>query len=122
MTGLGPLIAYAAALAVAAVIPGPGVAALVGQSLGGGLRAALFFLAGLVLGDLVYLTIAVAGLAALAQVFAGAFLVVKVLGGLYLVYLGVAFWKARAGLTQIDRSERRGGGRSGRLTRWWRRP
>ncbi|MEN7537489.1 LysE family translocator [Aurantiacibacter flavus] len=65
-----PLLVYAAALAIAAVIPGPGVAALVGQSLAGGMRASMFFLIGIALGDLTYLTFAVAGLAVLAQTFA----------------------------------------------------
>lgn len=70
MDSFAPLLAYTAALAIAAVIPGPGVAALVGQALGNGLRAALFFLGGIALGDVVWLSVAVAGLAALAQVFA----------------------------------------------------
>lgn len=94
------LLAYSAALGLAAVIPGPGVAALVGQSLGSGLRAALFLLAGLALGDVVYLTVAVAGLAALAQAFAGVFLLVKVLGGAYLIWLAARLWTARAGLAE----------------------
>ena len=51
MDSFAPLLTYAAALAVAAVIPGPGVAALVGQALGNGLRPALFFLIGITLGD-----------------------------------------------------------------------
>jgi threonine/homoserine/homoserine lactone efflux protein len=95
------LLAYAAALGLAAAIPGPGVAALVGQSLGSGLRAALFLLAGIALGDVVYLTVAVAGLAALAHSFAGVFLAVKLLGGLYLVYLGWRLWTARARVTEV---------------------
>ena len=49
MDSFAPLLTYAAALAVAAVIPGPGVAALVGQALGNGLRPALFFLIGITL-------------------------------------------------------------------------
>ncbi|MBO0664296.1 LysE family translocator [Jiella sp. MQZ9-1] len=113
---LAPLFAYAAALGVAAAIPGPGVAALVGQSLGNGLRAALFFLAGLALGDLVYLTVAVAGLAALAEIFAEAFFVVKLVGGAYLIDLGWRFWTsdgasgalAAADKLRAARSARRG--------------
>ena len=66
MDSFAPLVAYAAALAIAAVIPGPGVAALVGQALGRGLRPSLFFLGGIALGDVVWLTVAIAGLAALA--------------------------------------------------------
>ncbi|WOI54101.1 LysE family translocator [Parvularcula sp. LCG005] len=104
MEMLAPFIAYAAALAIAAAIPGPGVAALVGQSLGSGFRHGLFFIAGIAMGDLVYLTIAVAGLAALAKTMAGAILVVKVLGGVYLIYLATKFWTDRAGLSRMDAS------------------
>ena len=53
MDSFAPLVAYAAALAIAAVIPGPGVAALVGQALGRGLRPSLFFLGGIALGEVV---------------------------------------------------------------------
>ncbi|MER0237630.1 LysE family translocator [Fulvimarina sp. MAC8] len=104
-----PLLAYAAALAIAAAIPGPGIAALLGQSLAGGLRASLFFLVGLALGDVVYLTFAVAGLAVIAQTFAGAFLVVKVLGGAYLVYLAYKIWTSETSAMTV----RRNGGSAG---------
>lgn len=96
---LASLLTYAAALGLAAAVPGPGVAALVGQSMGNGLRAALFLLAGIVLGDIVYLTVAVAGLAAIAKAFAGIFLLVKVLGGAYLIYLAYKLWSSRAGIS-----------------------
>lgn len=98
---IASLIAYAAALGLAAAIPGPGVAALVGQSMGSGLKAALFLLAGIALGDVVYLTVAIAGLAAIAQTFAGVFLMVKLLGGAYLLYLAIRLWKSTSGATQV---------------------
>ncbi|MBE1283064.1 MAG: LysE family translocator [Rhodobacteraceae bacterium] len=109
MESFAPLLAYVAALAIAAVIPGPGIAALVGQSFGGGLRAALCMMAGIALGDLVYLTVAIAGLAAIAQTFAGAFLIIKALGGLYLIYLGYKFWTSEAGLTRVEATNGKGG-------------
>lgn len=101
------LLAYAAALGLAAAIPGPGVAALVGQSMGSGLKAALFLLAGITLGDVVYLTVAIAGLAAIAQAFAGVLLIVKFLGGLYLVYLAIKLWRSASGPAKISGSGRR---------------
>lgn len=101
MESLGPFIAYAAALAVAAVIPGPGVAALVGQSLGGSFRASMFFLFGLALGDVTYLTVAVIGLAAIANAWGGALLIIKALGGTYLLYLGYKFWTAEASVSEV---------------------
>ncbi len=112
MESIAPFLAYVVALSIAAVIPGPGIAALVGQSLGAGMRTALFFLGGIALGDVAYLTVAVAGLAAIAQVFAGAFLVIKVLGGLYLVYLAYKFWTNKAGLTHVETSRQSSGGRA----------
>lgn len=92
---IASLLAYAAAFGLAAAIPGPGIAALVGQSMGHGLRAALFLLGGIALGDVVYLTVAIAGLAAVAQTFASVFLLVKVLGGAYLLYLAFKLWTSR---------------------------
>jgi threonine/homoserine/homoserine lactone efflux protein len=109
---LTPFIAYAAALALAVAIPGPGIAALVGQSLGMGFRASLPFIAGVAAGDFVYLTAAVAGLAALAQAFAGALLIIKILGALYLVYLAYRFWTSKAGLTHVDAMQNRSGRRA----------
>ena len=104
---LASLLAYSAALGLAAAIPGPGVAALVGQSMGGGLRAALFMLAGIALGDVIYLTVAVAGLSAIAQTFSGVFLAVKLLGGLYLIYLAVRLWTSRAGMANVGAERKR---------------
>ncbi|WP_424979585.1 LysE family translocator [Leisingera sp. S232] len=101
---LAPLIAYSIALSIAAVIPGPGVAGLVGQSLGSGLKVSLVFLAGIALGDVFYLTVAIAGLAAIVQLFSGALLAIKVLGGAYLVYLAYKFWRSEAGLTAVAKA------------------
>ncbi|WP_107497306.1 LysE family translocator [Thalassobius sp. I31.1] len=96
-----PLFAYCLALFVAAVIPGPGIAALVGQALGGGSRNSMFFILGIALGDLTWLTVAVVGLAAVAKTFAGAFLAIKILGALYLLYLGWVFWTTDVSETRI---------------------
>ena len=98
---LAPFIAYAVALAIAAVIPGPGVAALVGQSLGGSTRASMYFLFGLSLGDVTYLTIAVVGLAAIAQTWASALIIIKALGGLYLLYLAYRFWTSEVTVSDV---------------------
>lgn len=99
---------YAIALAIAAAIPGPGIAACVGKALGSGFRPAAFFATGLVLGDLFYLTLAVLGLAAVAAAFSGIFVVIKVLGAAYLVWLAFSFW--RAGIDPDKISARKGNG------------
>ena len=104
MEMLAPFIAYAVALGISALIPGPGIAALVGHSLGNGFRPALYFMAGIALGDVVYLTVAVLGLAALVHLFAGAFVVIKVVGGVYLIYLAYGFWTSEGGLADAPSS------------------
>jgi len=96
------LLTYATALGIAAAIPGPGVAAVVGQSMGNGLKSSLFLLAGMILGDLTYLTVAVAGLAGIAKTFSSAFLVIKVLGGVYLAYLAWKMWTGASGIINAD--------------------
>lgn len=110
MQTLAPYFAYVAALGIAAVIPGPGIAALVGQALGGSRRASLMFQVGIALGDVTYLTVAVVGLAAIANTFAGAFLVIKFLGALYLLYLAYVFWTSSAGLTKVQKQSSRSDG------------
>jgi threonine/homoserine/homoserine lactone efflux protein len=93
-------IAYGTALAIAAAIPGPGVAALVGRALGTGFWRTMPMLTGLVLGDLTYLLLAVAGLAVIAKTFAGVFVAVKIGGALYLAWLAWKFLSSGISVTE----------------------
>jgi len=69
MSDAAQIIAYTAALGLAAVIPGPGMTALVARSVSGGAVTGFTMLAGLILGDLIYLSIAVFGLAVIAHTY-----------------------------------------------------
>ena len=89
---LAGFIAYSGALALAAAIPGPGVTALVARALGSGFRSSLFMSLGLILGDLIYLTAVVLGLAIVAQSFGMVFLAIKWAGVAYLAWLAWSFW------------------------------
>jgi threonine/homoserine/homoserine lactone efflux protein len=101
------LITYALALLVAAAIPGPGMTAIVARALGNGFRPTLFMGLGLILGDLVYLTAVVLGLAIVAQSFTTPFLVIKYLGAAYLCYIAFKLWTA--GLLRQDIRAEAGG-------------
>jgi threonine/homoserine/homoserine lactone efflux protein len=90
------LMLFATALLIAAASPGPGIAAIVARVLGRGTRGAAAFTAGLAIGDVVWLTFAVVGLAALAQAFHGIFVAVKYAGAAYLLYLAYKLWTAPA--------------------------
>ena len=94
------LITYALALFIAAAIPGPGMTAIVARALGSGFRPTLFMGLGLILGDLVYLTAVVLGLAIVAQNFTTPFLIIKYLGAAYLCYIAWKLWTA--GLLRQD--------------------
>jgi threonine/homoserine/homoserine lactone efflux protein len=86
------LAVFATALLIAAASPGPGIAAIVARVLGRGTQGAIAFTAGVAIGDVVWLTVAVLGLAALAQTFHGVFLGIKYAGAGYLLYLGYRLW------------------------------
>ncbi|MBX3583012.1 MAG: LysE family translocator [Rhizobiaceae bacterium] len=105
---LAGFIAYSGALALAAAIPGPGITALVARALGSGFRSSLYMALGLIVGDLIYLTAVVLGLALVAQTFGMVFLVVKWLGVAYLGYLAWTFWTS--GITPETIEGRKSGG------------
>ncbi len=88
------ILAYAMALFIAAAIPGPGMTAIVARALGSGFRETFFMGLGLVLGDMVYLTAVVLGLAFVAQTFQEAFMLLKFAGAAYLLYIAWKLWTA----------------------------
>ena len=81
------LLLFAAVYFAAVATPGPGVAALVARVLGHGLAGAAAFIAGYVVGDLVWLILAGTGLSVLARTFAGLFIVLKYAGAAYLLFV-----------------------------------
>ncbi|WFU02171.1 LysE family translocator [Rhizobium sp. CB3171] len=97
---LAALLAYSGALFIAAAIPGPGITAIVARALGSGFRETFFMGLGLVLGDMIYLTAVILGLAFVAQTFTEIFIVIKIAGALYLGYIAWKLWTA--GLLSTD--------------------
>jgi threonine/homoserine/homoserine lactone efflux protein len=91
---LSALVVFGLALAVAAGSPGPNLAALVGRVIAHGWREVLPFAAAMWVGEALWLTLAVFGLAALAEAFHWAFVVVKYCGVAYLLWLAWRMWRA----------------------------
>jgi threonine/homoserine/homoserine lactone efflux protein len=91
---LASVLAFCAVYAAAVASPGPGVAAVLARVLGFGYARFWAFLAGFVVGDLVWLCCAAAGLALVAEHFAGALLVIKYAGALYLLFIAWKIWTA----------------------------
>ncbi len=94
------VLSYVLALAIAVAIPGPGITALVARTVTGGVRGGYALWAGLALGDLVFLSFAVFGLALVASQFAAVFVVIKWFSIVYLCFLGWQFWYATQSANQ----------------------
>lgn len=88
------LLIFAGALLVAAGSPGPSIAALVARVISKGFRDVLPFLLAMWIGEAIWLTLAVFGLAVVAQTFHLAFLVLKWVGVAYLAWLAWKMWTA----------------------------
>ncbi|TCK62526.1 LysE family translocator [Seleniivibrio woodruffii] len=82
-------IAFVLAMSLFVASPGPGALGLVAETMKYGLKSAGFYIFGMILGDMVYLTFAVFGLAAVASVMGEAFMYIRIAGGIYLLYLGI---------------------------------
>lgn len=93
MTTFGILVSIAVAIAIGAMSPGPSFVLVsrvsVANSRLHGLAAAI----GMGLGGTLFAVLALAGLIALLERVEWLYLVLKGVGGLYLVYLGVMIWR-----------------------------
>ena len=93
---LASLLVFAGALLVAAGSPGPSIAALVARVISKGFRDVFPFLLAMWIGEGIWLSLAVFGLAVVAQTFHLAFVAVKWAGVAYLAWLAWKMWTAPA--------------------------
>ena len=99
---LASLLIFAGALLVAAGSPGPSIAALVARVISKGFRDVFPFLAAMWIGEAIWLSMAVFGLAFVAQTFHLAFVIVKWVGVAYLCYLAWKMWTAPVAVRDED--------------------
>jgi threonine/homoserine/homoserine lactone efflux protein len=92
------LLAFIATAFVVIVIPGPSVLFVVGRALAGGRRVALLSVLGNAAGEYVQVIGIAFGIGALVEQSAAAFNLLKLLGGCYLLYLGVKAFRQRKSL------------------------
>ena len=91
---------FAAVYFAAVATPGPGIAALVARVLGHGLRGVAPFIAGYVVGDMIWLILAGTGLSVLAHAFAGVFVALKYLGAAYLLFVAWKMATAKSAMSE----------------------
>ena len=90
-------LTFAAASTALLLIPGPTVLLVLSYALSKGRSVALASAAGVALGDLIAMTASLAGLAALVLASATAFTVLKWVGAVYLVWLGMKLIRSAGG-------------------------
>ena len=94
-------LAFVAASAVVLVIPGPTILTVISYSISHGRRANVPLVAAVALGDSTALVFSLLGLGALLAASVFWFTVIKLAGGLYLLYLGVRLLRAGVGPAEI---------------------
>jgi threonine/homoserine/homoserine lactone efflux protein len=94
------LVAFAVTAAVVIAIPGPSVLFIVGRALAAGRRTALLSVLGNALGEYAQVAAVAFGIGALAERSVAVLTAIKLVGGAYLVYLGVrTFLRRRESLS-----------------------
>ncbi|QFZ21517.1 LysE family translocator [Saccharothrix syringae] len=102
------LLAFTLTTIVAMITPGPDMLFVLGCGMRGGPRAGLLATAGVATSEAVHVAVAAAGLAALFAAVPVAFTVVRVVGAVYLVYLGVRMIRHRGDGAADERAARAG--------------
>jgi threonine/homoserine/homoserine lactone efflux protein len=95
MPSLDILLAFAAATLVFAYMPGPAMLYTAAQTLARGRRGGLMAAFGIHCGGYAHVLAATLGLAALFQLVPALYMIVKLLGALYLIWLGIAMIRTR---------------------------
>jgi threonine/homoserine/homoserine lactone efflux protein len=90
------------AMATLAAVPSVSVLVVSARSATSGFVHGVFTAAGIVVGDLLFILLAVFGLALLVEAMGGMFFLVKYMSGAYLIWLGTVLWRVRDNITEIS--------------------
>ena len=90
---LTAILAFAMAMFLFSATPGPGFFATTARVLTSGFGAAIGMLIGIRISDLIFLTLALTGMAAATEAMGEMFIVVKLACGTYLIWLGYCMWR-----------------------------
>lgn len=85
-----------------AIVPGPSVFAVVARSIASGFTHGLVTVIGIVVGDFVFIILAVYGLWSVAETMGSLFVLVKYLGGAYLIWLGIGLWSSKSKNVEVE--------------------
>jgi len=87
---------------VLAIIPSVSVLAVSARAAAFGFSHGMFTALGIVAGDIIFILVAVYGLAFIADAMGEQFVLIKYIGGAYLIWLGISLWRADAKMRKSD--------------------
>lgn len=90
------IASLAGVMGVGALVPSVSVLTVSARSAASGFAHGVSTAVGIVIGDVVFILIAIYGLALLAAWLDGGFVLIQYLGGIYLIWLGIMLWRSRA--------------------------
>ena len=102
MIDLNAWLAFMVASFLIVIVPGPTVTVIIANSLRAGSKAGLLNVAGTQIGILTMIIILAVGLNTVVALVGEAFVVLKVLGAFYLIWLGIRLWRADGSLGEAD--------------------
>ncbi len=97
-------VAFALTTCVLLIIPGPTILTVISYSVSHGQRATIPLIAAVALGDSTALAMSLAGLGAILATSAWLFTVIKWIGGLYLIFLGIKLLLAGTATLEAEQS------------------
>ena len=95
-------MAFAIAAMIVLVIPGPTILLVISQAISHGRKAVIPLVSGVTLGDFTAMTLSLLGLGAILAASAALFTVLKFIGAVYLIYLGIKLWRLNPEKNEIS--------------------
>ncbi len=102
---LGSMAALFAAMVVLAAVPSVSVLAVSARAATSGFVHGALTVLGVVVGDVLFILLAMFGLALLVEAMGSMFFLIKYLGGAYLIWLGVVLWRQGAAAAAAQAAE-----------------
>lgn len=99
------ILALFTVMSALALVPSTSVALVVARASSAGFSNGCAVAAGIVVGDLIFVLLAVLGMTALAEVVGSFFLILRYLAGAYLIWFGISLMRSKAPL-QVEYSGR----------------
>jgi len=87
---------------VLATIPSISVLVVISRSSSSGFIHGVFTTIGIVLGDIIFILLAIFGLSVLAETMGSLFVFIKYIGATYLIWLGLALWRSKSETIEVD--------------------